>query len=163
MPTLSACVGPIIYGALTGAVVYGGYQMTQVLNKNPISWTYIPSTPVLSDFLYQDNYSYGYTLWKNTEVYVPDRPLATTEDGVPIPDTDAPHTQLGTKESKRRGEKYPQAREFDAKGNPVREIDFTDHDQPNKHPNPHQHSRKPNSTGGTPSREDPEPLSGWSY
>ena len=45
LPTLSACVGPIIYGALTGAVVYGGYQMTQVLNKNPISWTYIPSTP----------------------------------------------------------------------------------------------------------------------
>jgi RHS repeat-associated protein len=68
LPTLSACVGPIIYGALTGAVVYGGYQMTQALNKNPISWTYIPPTPVLSDFLYQDNYSYDYIIWNNTDV-----------------------------------------------------------------------------------------------
>ena len=47
-------------------------------------------------------------------VYAPDRPLPLTEDGVPIPDSDASHTQLGTKESKRRpGEKYSQAREFD--------------------------------------------------
>ena len=35
---------------------------------------------------------------KNTEKSkkgFPDRPLPTTEDGVPIPDTNAPHTQLG--------------------------------------------------------------------
>jgi len=43
LPTLSACVGPIIYGALTGAVVYGGYQVTQV---EPIfeSFPVCPST-----------------------------------------------------------------------------------------------------------------------
>ena len=78
---------------------------------------------------------------------------------MPIPDTDAPHTQLGTKESKRRkGEIYPQAREFDKDGQPVRDIDFTDHNKPDKHPNPHQHRHDPNKTGGTPERKPAEPL-----
>jgi len=66
-PTLSACICPIIYGAVTGAVVYGGYQLTQALNENTVPRTYIPSTPVLSDFLYQSNYSYDYTLWNKKE------------------------------------------------------------------------------------------------
>ena len=80
LPTLSACVGPIIYGALAGAVVYGGYQVTQALNKNPISWTYIPPTPVLSDFLYQDNYlladTFDYRILnkKENERYSSDKP-----------------------------------------------------------------------------------------
>ena len=102
--------------------------------------------------------------WKNTDVYAPDRPLPLTPAGVPISDTDAPHTQLGTKDSKRRhGEKYPQAREFDSNGKPVKTIDFTDHGEPLIHQNPHEHPCKPNPTGGTPKRGDPQPLENWKY
>jgi RHS repeat-associated protein len=102
--------------------------------------------------------------WKNTDVYAPDRPLPTNEDGVPIPEADAPHTELGNKESKRRpGEKYPQAREFDENGKPVKTIDFTDHGEPSVHTNPHEHPYKPNPTGGTPIRGDPQPLDTWRY
>ncbi len=101
---------------------------------------------------------------KNAKVYAPDRPLPMTEDGVPIPDTDDSHTQLGTKDSKRRpGEKYPQAREFDKNGKPVKTIDFTDHGEPHIHPNPHEHLYEPNPTGGTPQRGDPKPLENWNY
>jgi hypothetical protein len=77
----------------------------------------------------------------------PDRPLPNNPVGIHVPDVDAPHTQLGTKEG--RHGKYPQAREFDGKGNPVRDIDFTDHNQPQNHPNPHQHEHttKPRVTG----------------
>src|SRR3989344_2038704 len=102
--------------------------------------------------------------WKNTDVYAPDRPLPLTPAGVPISDTDAPHTQLGTKDSKRRpGEKYPQAREFDSNGKPVKTIDFTDHGEPLIYQNPHEHPCKPNPTGGTPKRGDPQPLENWKY
>ncbi len=99
-----------------------------------------------------------------SDVYAPDRPLPRDEHGIPIPDTDAPHTQLGTRESKRTGELYPQAREFDKDGNPVRDVDFTDHNKPDKHPNPHQHRHIDNETGGTPERsKNPEPVPEWSY
>ena len=100
--------------------------------------------------------------WKNTDVYTPDRPLPNNPEGIHVPDVDAPHTQLGTKEG--RHGKYPQAREFDEKGTPVRDIDFSDHGRPQNHPNPHQHEHKPNPTGGTRIR-DPigKPLTGWSY
>ncbi|MDN3507014.1 MAG: hypothetical protein P0S96_07285 [Simkaniaceae bacterium] len=100
--------------------------------------------------------------WKNTDIYVPDRPLPNTPDGVHVPDTDVPHTQLGTKEG-RKG-KYPQAREFDENGNPVRDIDFTDHGRPQDHLNPHQHEHKPNPTGGTRIR-DPKghSVTDWNY
>jgi hypothetical protein len=132
-PSLSACVAPTIYGAITGAVASGGYKTIQAINKN-------------------------------TEVYAPDRPLPLTEDGVPIPDTDSPHTQLGTKGSKRRpGEEYPQAREFDKNGKPVKSIDFTDHGEPGVHPNPHEHPQTVNPTGGTPQRGGPQPLENWKY
>ncbi|MEJ2046412.1 MAG: hypothetical protein P8X74_23725 [Reinekea sp.] len=77
--------------------------------------------------------------------------------GNPIPDSDAPHTQLGTK--KGRNGDYTQAREFDGNGKPVRDIDFTDHGRPQNHPNPHQHRYVPNETGGTLKRlKDAEPL-----
>lgn len=60
--------------------------------------------------------------------------------------------------------KYPQAREFDEHGNPVRDIDFTDHGRPENHQNPHQHEQLPNPTGGTRIR-DPigKPVTGWNY
>ncbi len=93
---------------------------------------------------------------KNTDIYAPNRPLPVTENGVPLPDAEFPHTQLGT----RKGSKgpYPQAREFDKDGNPVRDIDFTDHGRPDQHTNPHQHRPIPNPTGGTPERGPAEPL-----
>jgi hypothetical protein len=72
----------------------------------------------------------------------------------PKPSVDEPHTQLGQKDG-RKG-RYPQAREFDGEGNPVRDIDFTDHGR--GHPNPHQHPYKENPTGGTRSRGGYEPL-----
>ena len=98
---------------------------------------------------------------KNTEVYAPDRPLPVTPNGIPIPETDAPHTELGTREG--GGGKYPQGREFDKDGKPVRDIDFTDHGRPPTHPNPHEHPYEPNPTGGSSRRGDPRPLEGWRY
>ncbi len=89
--------------------------------------------------------------------YRPDRALPRDKHGNPVPDTNLPHTQLGTKKG-RKGN-YTQAREFDANGKPVRDIDFTDHGRPENHPNPHQHRYVPNETGGTPRcLKDAEPL-----
>jgi len=78
-----------------------------------------------------------------TDVYAPDRDLPRTEDGVPVPDTEAPHTQLGRRTGSRTGERYPQAREFDSSGRPTRDVDFTDHGRPKEHPTPHQHRYDP--------------------
>jgi len=92
--------------------------------------------------------------------YRPDRPLPRDKNGNPVPDTDLPHTQLGSK-SGRRG-KYTQAREwgYDENGKlvPKRDIDFTDHGRPVEHPNPHQHDFVPNPTGGTPQHGPAKPL-----
>jgi RHS repeat-associated protein len=100
------------------------------------------------------------TSWKNTSVYAPDRGLPRDDNTKePVPDTDVPHTQLGTKKGSKGA--YPQAREFDAYGKPVRDIDFTDHGRPQDHTNPHQHLYEPNPTGGTPQRGDPKPLYNW--
>jgi len=83
----------------------------------------------------------------------PDRPLPRDpKTGKPVPETDAPHTQLGTRGTGER--KYPQAREFGEQGKHVRDIDFTDHGMPDTHPNPHQHRIDP-QTG---KRGGPEPL-----
>jgi hypothetical protein len=88
----------------------------------------------------------------------PDRKLPRDANGNPSPDPEAegPYTQLGQKNG--RNGKYDQAREFDADGNPVRDIDFTDHGRPSDHPNPHQHDYLPNPTGGTPMRGPTMPL-----
>jgi len=135
LPTLTACITSVVYGAVTGAIAYGGYRLIDDCFIN-----------------------------KNTDVYAPDRPLPMTEDGVPIPDTDTPHTQLGIRDSKRKkGERYPQAREFDKDGKPVKTIDFTDHGRPHEHTNPHQHVPKGNETGGTPNRGHPSEVQEWRY
>lgn len=88
----------------------------------------------------------------------PDRNLPRDPYGNPVPDPEAegPYTQLGQKDG--RNGSYDQAREFDANGRPVRDIDFTDHGRPNNHPNPHQHDYLPNGTGGTPQRGPTRPL-----
>jgi RHS repeat-associated protein len=87
----------------------------------------------------------------------PDRPLPRDKNGRPMPESPHPHTQLGTKSS-RRGESYPQAREFDATGKPVRDIDVTDHGRPANHTNPHQHSYVEPATGGSRQRGGGEAL-----
>lgn len=132
LPSLSTIITPIIYGTLTSVVAYGGYKLSEFINKN-------------------------------IDIYVPDRPLPVNEDGEPIPETDVPHTQLGIRESKRGKGKYPQAREFDKDGKPIKDIDFTDHGRPTTHPLPHQHPWEKNETGGTRTRGNPEPLGGWNY
>lgn len=89
--------------------------------------------------------------WKNTDIYVPDRPLPRDpRTKEPVPETDTLHTELGTQNGTKG--KYPQARKFDAQGRPVKDIDFTDHGRPQNHPNPHEHKWKPNPTGGIPPR-----------
>ncbi|WP_323141130.1 RHS repeat-associated core domain-containing protein [Massilia phyllosphaerae] len=94
----------------------------------------------------------------------PDRKLPRDPNGNPVrdPEAEGAHTQLGQKDG-RRG-KYDQGREWDADGNPVKDIDFTDHGRPQQnHPNPHEHRYKPNPTGGTPQHGPAQPLQGWKY
>src|SRR5690554_5272566 len=93
---------------------------------------------------------------KSAGSYRPDRKLPRDKLGNPVPDSDGPHTQLGTK--KGRNSDYTQAREFDGNGKLVRDIDFTDHGRPQNHPNPHQHDWVPNPTGGTPQHGPTKPL-----
>lgn len=91
-----------------------------------------------------------------------DRKLPRDKNGLPVRDPEAqdagPHSQIGKKEG-RNGD-YKQVREFDKDGNPVKDIDFTDHGRPDTHPhNPHEHVYKPSKTGGTLQRDKtPAPL-----
>ena len=91
--------------------------------------------------------------------YAPDMPLPQTEDGVRIPDCQAPHTQLGTKDS-RRGGRYRQTREWGEGGRLIRDGDWTDHGRPDipGHTNPHAHDWLPNPTGGTLQRGPARPF-----
>ena len=102
------------------------------------------------------------TTWKISDVYVPDRPLPRDpRTGLPKPETNAPHTELGTRNGDKG--KYPQAREFDDNGKPVRDIDFTDHGRPEIHLNPHEHPYIKNPTGGTLQRDDGQEFQNWGY
>jgi RHS repeat-associated protein len=144
------------FGTLTVGVVFAESAGAALIGHG-LSLT----THHAKDFSFSKSSPTWNTTWKNTDVYAPDRPLPLTDDGIFIPDTDAPHTQLGTRDGKKG--KYPQAREFDANGNRVRDIDFTDHGYPKIHPNPHQHRPKPNPSGGTPERGDIELVPEWRY
>ena len=108
---------------------------------------------------------HSHSVQKNAEIYTPDRPLPTDENGVFIPDSDSPHTQLGKKDGKKG--KYPKAREFGKDGKPVRDIDFTDHGKGKNHPDPHdcphQHRWEENSTGGSLKKGDHERVPEWRY
>ena len=80
----------------------------------------------------------------------------------PDPQAEGAHTLLRWDNVNQR---VYQGREFDNKGQPVRDIDFTSPTFPNGTPRPdhlpppHQHRWLPNRTGGTPSRsKKPEPL-----
>jgi len=76
----------------------------------------------------------------------PNRELPRKPGGEPQPDSPNPHTQLGTEEGSKGP--YPQGREFDDQGRPVKDIDFTDHGRPQQHTDPHQHPYEDNPTGG---------------
>ncbi len=141
LPAISTLAIAAAYGTAAGVVAYGGYKFIESMNSQDIK------VPNIS--------------WKNTNVYTPDRPLPLTEDGIPIPETDVPHTQLGTRDGSKG--KYPQAREFGKDGKPLKGIDFTDHGRPWDHPNPHEHPYEPNPTGGTPGRGNAKPLKNWRY
>lgn len=94
----------------------------------------------------------------------PDRPLPRDlRTGEPAGDVDVPHTQLGTRDSKKGRGKYRQAREFDAEGKEVCRDDYSYHNDPTKHTNPHRHWIMPNETGGTPKIEDGVLLPGYNY
>ena len=76
------------------------------------------------------------------------KPLALPRDksGVPLPDGNYPHTQIGWKEGRRGG--YRQTRQFDHNGLEVKRTDWTNHGR-SDHFNPHDHVIVPNKTGGT--------------
>lgn len=105
-------------------------------------------------------YLAGVAVNKVINMPFPDRDLPRDEKtDEPLPDVDCPHTQLGWRKGK-----YPQAREFDENGKPIKDIDFTDHDRPQNHPCPHQHPYNENDTGGTKQRgKVAEIVPGWDY
>jgi hypothetical protein len=78
------------------------------------------------------------------------RPLALPRgpNGELAPSSMDPHTQIGWQEGRRGG--YVQTREFGPNGQPVRQVDWTDHGRPARHTDPHVHDYVPNPTGGTP-------------
>ena len=58
------------------------------------------------------------------------------------------HTQIGWQVGRRGG--YIQTREFGANGQPVKQVDWTNHGRPGQHTDPHVHDFLPNPSGGTP-------------
>lgn len=83
--------------------------------------------------------------WAGHRPYAPNRELPRHPGGRPKPESDYPHTQLGTRKGR-----YPQSRDFDGNGRPVRDIDWTDHGKPDWHTDPHQHVYGPDGSRGGP-------------
>jgi len=87
-------------------------------------------------------------------------PLPRDEHGVATPESEYPHTQIGTEQGSKGP--YKQAREWKPDGQggvkPKKDIDFTDHGRPGNHTNPHQHNYEPNPTGGTEKRGKAVPF-----
>ena len=86
--------------------------------------------------------------------YIPTGPdgkplsLPRSPTGGLAPSSMDPHTQIGWRDGRRSG--YVQTREFGPNGQPVKQIDWTDHGRPGQHTDPHVHDYVPNPTGGTP-------------
>lgn len=155
VPTLPVLLG----GALAVGIAYQGYKLYD--NYKVKQWV----DRIWSGIL-QKNDTEKEEKEKREPVviegYAPDRRLPLDEHGRPIPESDTPHTQLGTRKSK-KDYKYRQGREFGDNGKDIGRIDFTDHGDPTKHPCPHWHENLPNETGGTPKIGDAEPLPRWKY
>ena len=75
-------------------------------------------------------------------------PLPQGPNGELAPSSDYPHTQIGWQEGRRGG--YIQTRDFGPNGQPLRQVDWTNHGRPAEHTNPHVHDYVPNPTGGSP-------------
>jgi hypothetical protein len=84
------------------------------------------------------------------------QPLPRDKNGMPIPDSEYPHTQLGTKKGSKGT--YRQTREWGTNGQLKKDTDWTDHGRPSNHPNPHDHEWIPNSTGGSLQRGPAKPF-----
>jgi hypothetical protein len=69
-------------------------------------------------------------------------------NGELAPSSMDPHTQIGWEKGRRGG--YVQTRQFGSNGEPVKQVDWTDHGRPQQHTDPHVHDYVPNPTGGTP-------------
>jgi RHS repeat-associated protein len=75
--------------------------------------------------------------------YTPNRRLPRNpKSNAPVPDVDVPHSQIGKPSDPKFGD-YRQARTWDygpdGRLKPKKDIDFTDHNNPLDHINPHQH------------------------
>jgi len=75
-------------------------------------------------------------------------PLPRGTNGELAPSSLDPHTQIGWRAGRNGG--YVQTREFGPNGQPVKQVDWTDHGRPQMHTDPHVHDYVPNPTGGTP-------------
>jgi RHS repeat-associated protein len=75
-------------------------------------------------------------------------PLPRGPNGELAPSSPNPHTQIGWQEGRRGG--YAQTREFGPNGQPLKQVDWTNHRRPAQHSDPHVHDYIPNPTGGTP-------------
>jgi len=94
-------------------------------------------------------------LFKNTPKkggYKPNEGLPKDKHGHKVPSSDNPHTQIGSKKSRRTGESYRQTREWGGKGDrgydgrtPKKDTDWTDHNRPSNHTNPHDHKYNPDT------------------
>ena len=94
--------------------------------------------------------------------FSPPRALPRGSHGEHLPESDFPHTQLGT-QSGRRGS-YPQTKEWGAKcdrgydGNTPKDVkDWTNHGRGRDHPDPHRHPYNP-ETG---KKGSAEPIHWW--
>jgi RHS repeat-associated protein len=126
--------GPVGWGVLaTGAIAVTGYAVYQHYHQsNDESQSAPPPS--------------------STNNQTPSRTaqdeLPRDANGRPVTDaeaTGAAHTQLGTRQSRSKpGTSYPQSREFDKDGKPVKDIDHTDHGR-SDHTDPHQHPYDPNT------------------
>ena len=78
------------------------------------------------------------------------------KSGEPVPSSEAPHSQIGVKEG-RKGD-YRQTRQWSEDGKLQKTTDWTNHGRKD-HASPHDHISSPNTTGGTPKRDDGVPWS----
>jgi RHS repeat-associated protein len=169
----AAPVGLVVLGAVAVvAVLYVTYELTVSANaeqnRQAIANVFAPMPkPMLSETAKENDgdveipglsepYPETHPVLWNPETRAPDIPLPRTEDGVNIPSSPNPHTQLGTRVG-RDGVPYRQTREWDENGVPLRDTDWTDHGRPGLHANPHDHWWLPNPTGGSMQRGAPVP------
>ena len=75
-------------------------------------------------------------------------PLPSGPNRELAPSSMDPHTQIGWREGRNGG--YVQTREFWPNGEPVKQVDCTDHGRPGRRTDPHVHAYSPNPTGGSP-------------